>query len=56
MKWNYGSFMTDINTRHYKEMEQTVNGLNTEQLNYQPKSNPTAIGWLIWHAAALKTE
>ena len=43
-------FMTDINTRHYKEMEQTVNGLNTEQLNYQPKSESNSIGWLIWHA------
>ena len=44
---NLQQFILDINARHYKEMGQTLTGLTTEQLNYQPRPESTSIGWLI---------
>ena len=48
---NLEKFVLDIYNRRYQELEQTVNGLTTEQLQFQPKSESNSIGWLIWHAA-----
>ena len=48
---NLRQFIMDINTRHYKELAQTVSGLTPEQLNSQPGPESNSIGWLIWHAA-----
>ena len=30
-------------------MESVLNGLNQEDLNWQPKSDSNSIGWLCWH-------
>jgi hypothetical protein len=51
IKMNLEKFVLDIYNRRYQELAQTVNGLTTEQLQYQPKPESNSIGWLIWHAA-----
>ncbi len=48
---NLEKFVLDIYNRRYQELAQTVNGLTTEQLQYQPRPESNSIGWLIWHAA-----
>ena len=47
---NLKQFVSDINARHFKELEHTVSGLTTGQLHYQPRAESNSIGWLIWHA------
>ena len=47
---NLQKFVLDIYNRRYQELAQTVNGLTTEQLQYQPKPESNSIGWLVWHA------
>jgi hypothetical protein len=49
LKMDLRQFVLGINAHHYKELEQAVSGLTTEQLNYQPKPESNCIGWLIWH-------
>jgi hypothetical protein len=49
LKMNLQYFLMDIYTLRYQELEHTLVGLTTEQLNYQPKPESNSIGWLIWH-------
>jgi hypothetical protein len=43
-------FTLDIFSRIQQELEQVLNGLTAEDLNYQPKRESNSIGWLIWHS------
>ena len=47
---NLQSFLMDMYPLRYKELEHTLVGLTTEQLNYRPKPESDSVGWLIWHA------
>lgn len=49
MKWQECTL--DIFSRIQQELEQVLNGLTVEDLNYQPKRESNSIGWLAWHSA-----
>jgi hypothetical protein len=50
LNMNLQSFLMDIYMLRCKELEQTLVGLTSEQINYRPKPESNSIGWLIWHA------
>ena len=51
---NLQSFLMDIYELRYKELEQTLVRLTSEQIHYQPKPESNSIGWLIWHATRIQ--
>ncbi len=47
MEWR--QFITDIFERIAQELEYTLEGLTTDDLNRQPTPGANSIGWLAWH-------
>jgi hypothetical protein len=47
MEWH--DMMVDGYGRIGEILERVLNGLNQEDLDWQPKSDCNSIGWLCWH-------
>lgn len=47
MEWP--QFILDIFERIAQELEHTLDGLTTDDLNWQPVPGANSIGWLAWH-------
>lgn len=47
MEWP--QFISDIFERIAQELEHTLDGLTTDDLNRQPAPGANSIGWLAWH-------
>jgi len=48
MKWQ--QMVLDSFQRQGQELEKVVEGLEQDDLNYQPAPGCNSIGWLVWHA------
>lgn len=46
----YEQFILNIFIRLYRELEQVLQGLTVEELNYRPGPQSNSIGWLVWHS------
>ena len=54
MKWY--DLVTDGYTRISEVLERALNGLNTNDLRWQPRTDSNSIGWLTWHLTRIQDD
>ena len=49
-------FMQAVIDRSYRWVKEACDGLNEEQLRYQPTAESNSIAWLVWHSSRVKDQ